>query len=138
MERFCLSCRAFVYIGYCRGCRNSQNRGRKNSMPQSKGSEVIVDFLLRENISHVFGVCGHGNVGMLDALYGVRDKIKLISPRHEQNAGHMPDAYFRVKHHAAATLTSCGPGSANLVMALINAYADSSAFLALTANVPTH
>ncbi|MBX5453483.1 MAG: thiamine pyrophosphate-binding protein [Acidobacteriia bacterium] len=106
-------------------------------MPQCKGSEVIVDFLLREKISHVFGVCGHGNVGMLDALYGVRDKITLISPRHEQTAGHMADAYFRVKHHPAATLTSCGPGSANLVMALMNAYADSSAFLALTANVPT-
>jgi acetolactate synthase-1/2/3 large subunit len=106
-------------------------------MPQSKGSEIIVDFLLREKISHVFGVCGHGNVGMLDALYGVREKIKLISPRHEQTAGHMADAYFRVKHHPAATLTSCGPGSANLVMALMNAYADSSAFLALTANVPT-
>ena len=51
--------------------------------------------------------------------------------------GHMADAYFRVKHAPAATLTSCGPGSANMVMALANAYLDSSAFLAITANVPT-
>ena len=36
-----------------------------------------------------------------------------------------------------ATLTSCGPGSANLVMALAVAQTDSSAFLAITANVPT-
>ena len=106
-------------------------------MPRMKGGELIAEFLIRERIEHVFGICGHGNVGMLDALYGARDKIRLISPRHEQTAGHMADAYFRVKHHPAATLTSCGPGSANLVMALANAYADSSAFLALTANVPT-
>ena len=77
----------------------------------------------------MFGICGHGNVGMLDVLYGMRDRITLVSPRHEQTAGHMADAYFRVKHRPAATLTSCGPGSANLVMALANAYADSSALL---------
>jgi len=102
-----------------------------------KGGELIAEFLISEGIDHVFGVCGHGTVGMLDALYGVRDRVRLVSPRHEQTAGHMADAYFRVKHQPAATLTSCGPGSANLVMSLANAYADSSAFLALTANVPT-
>ncbi|HET9018617.1 MAG TPA: thiamine pyrophosphate-binding protein, partial [Acetobacteraceae bacterium] len=63
--------------------------------------------------------------------------ITLISPRHEQTAGHMADGYFRVKHEPVATLTSCGPGSANLVMSLAVALTDSSAFLALTANVPT-
>lgn len=106
-------------------------------MTRMKGGELITEFLLSEGIEHVFGLCGHGNVGLLDPLRAVRDRIRLVSPRHEQTAGHMADAYFRVKHRPAATLTSCGPGSANLVMALANAYADSSAFLALTANVPT-
>lgn len=106
-------------------------------MPDRKGAELIAEFLIRERIPYVFGICGHGNVGMLDALYAVRDKVKLVSPRHEQTAGHMADAYFRVKHEPVATLTSCGPGSANLVMALANAISDSSAFLAITANVPT-
>jgi acetolactate synthase-1/2/3 large subunit len=102
-----------------------------------KGADLIAAFLIREKIDHVFGLCGHGNVGMLDALAGIQDKVRLISPRHEQTAGHMADAYYRVKHMPAATLSSCGPGSANLVMALANAYLDSSAFLAITANVPT-
>ena len=70
-------------------------------------------------------------------MYDVKDHITLISPRHEQVGGHMADAYFRVKHEAVATLTSCGPGSANLVMALEVAQTDSSALLAITANVPT-
>lgn len=106
-------------------------------MARKKGAEYIVDMLIREKIDHVFGICGHGNVGLLDELYKARDKIRLVSPRHEQTAGHMADAYFRVKHRVAATLTSCGPGSANLVMALAVAQTDSSAFLAMTANVPT-
>jgi acetolactate synthase-1/2/3 large subunit len=102
-----------------------------------KGGELIAEFLIREKITHVFGLCGHGNGGMLDPLSGVRDRITLVSPRHEQTAGHMADAYFRVKHAPAATLTSCGPGSANMVMALANAFLDSSAFLAINADVPT-
>lgn len=106
-------------------------------MARKKGAEYIVDMLIREKIDHVFGICGHGNVGLLDELYKARDQIRLVSPRHEQTAGHMADAYFRVKHRVAATLTSCGPGSANLVMALAVAQTDSSAFLAMTANVPT-
>jgi len=102
-----------------------------------KGGELIAQFLVEERIPYVFGICGHGNVGLLDALYDVRDEVKVISPRHEQTAAHMADAYFRVKHQPVATLTSCGPGSANIVMPIANALADSSAILALTANVPT-
>jgi acetolactate synthase-1/2/3 large subunit len=102
-----------------------------------KGGDLIAEFLIKQKVPYLFGICGHGNVGMLDALYDVKDKLTLISPRHEQVAGHMADGYFRVKHEPVATLTSCGPGSANLVMPLALALSDSSAFLAITANVPT-
>ena len=102
-----------------------------------KGGEYIVDFLIREEIPYVFGVCGHGNVGLLDAIAERKDELKLISPRHEQCAAHMADAYFRVKHKPVATLSSIGPGTANMVMPLMNAYLDSSAILAISANVPT-
>ncbi|HVO87220.1 MAG TPA: thiamine pyrophosphate-binding protein [Casimicrobiaceae bacterium] len=106
-------------------------------MPNAKGGEYIVDFLIRENVPYIFGVCGHGNVGLIDALYDRRGEITMISPRHEQCAGHMADAYYRVCNQPAATLTSIGPGTANLLMPLANAFLDSSAILAITANVPT-
>ncbi|HEY4981755.1 MAG TPA: thiamine pyrophosphate-binding protein [Pseudolabrys sp.] len=106
-------------------------------MPRMKGADVITEFLIDSKIPYVFGICGHGNVGMLDALYQASDRIKMVSPRHEQVAGHMADAYFRVRHEAVATLTSCGPGSCNIVMPLACAITDSSAILAITSNVPT-
>ncbi len=106
-------------------------------MARMKGAELIASFLVEERIPYVFGICGHGNVGMLDALYDVRDKVTLVSPRHEQTAAHMADGFFRVRHQPVATLTSTGPGSANLIMALAVAQTDSSALLAITANVPT-
>jgi acetolactate synthase-1/2/3 large subunit len=106
-------------------------------MAKMKGGELIAEYLVQQKVPYIFGICGHGNVGILDPLYEVRDKLKLVSPRHEQCAGHMADGYFRVKHQPVATLTSTGPGSANLVMSLATALSDSSAFLAITSNVPT-
>src|SRR5690606_12124965 len=106
-------------------------------MTKMKGGEFIVDYLIKQKVPYVFGICGHGNVGILDALHARKDEIKLVSPRHEQCAGHMADGYFRVKHAPVATLTSTGPGSANMVTPLVTALSDSSAFLAITANVPT-
>src|SRR4029077_4537746 len=106
-------------------------------MARMKGGELIAEYLIKQKVPYLFGICGHGNVGILDPLHAVRDKLKLISPRHEQCAGHMADGYFRVKHQPVATLTSTGPGSANLVMSLATALSDSSAFLAITSNVPT-
>lgn len=106
-------------------------------MPNMKGGELIAEYLVKQKVPYVIGICGHGNVGILDALHAVRDKVTLVSPRHEQCAGHMADAYFRVKHQPVVTLTSTGPGSANMVMPLVTALSDSSAFMAITANVPT-
>lgn len=106
-------------------------------MDNLSGAEIIVDYLEREGVPYVFTLCGHGNVGLLDVLLDHQDSIKVISVHHEAIAGFMADAYFRTSHRPVATLTSCGPGSANLPVALGCAFMDSSAFLAITGNVPT-
>ncbi len=106
-------------------------------MPTYKGAEIIVEYLIKEKTPYLFGLCGHGIIGFLDAVYDRRDKIKAISVHHEAAAGFMADAYFRVAHHPVATFTSCGPGSAQMPVGIASAFLDSSAFLAITGNVPT-
>src|SRR5712691_10155935 len=101
------------------------------------GGQVIVDYLIREKVPYAFGLCGHGNIGFIDALYERAEEIKTISTRHETVAGFMADVYYRVSGQPTATFTSCGPGSANLPIALATAYLDSVPFLAVTGNVPT-
>src|SRR5947208_5855685 len=101
------------------------------------GAQVIVDYLIQEKVPQVFGLCGHGNIGFIDALYERSDEIKTISVHHETVAGFMADVYYRVSGKPTATFTSCGPGSANLPIALANSYLDSVPFLAITGNVPT-
>lgn len=108
----------------------------KPSNPMN-GGEIIVDYLVREKVPYIFGLCGHGIIGFMDALYDRQDVLKTISVHHETVAGFMADVFYRVSGKATATFTSCGPGSANLPISLANAYFDSVPFLAVTGNVPT-
>uniref|UniRef100_UPI002BF58943 thiamine pyrophosphate-binding protein n=1 Tax=Bradyrhizobium sp. TaxID=376 RepID=UPI002BF58943 len=101
------------------------------------GAQVIVDYLIQEKVPQVFGLCGHGNIQFIDALYERSADIKTISVHHESVAGFMADVYYRVSGRPTATFTSCGPGSANLPISLANAFLDSVPFLAVTGNVPT-
>jgi len=101
------------------------------------GAQVIVDYLVREKVPYAFGLCGHGNIQFIDALYERTDDIKTISVHHESVAGFAADVYYRVSGQPTATFTSCGPGSANLPIALGNAFLDSVPFMAITGNVPT-
>src|SRR5258705_45347 len=101
------------------------------------GAQVIVDYLIQEKVPQVFGLCGHGNIQFIDALYERSDELKTISVHHESVAGFMADVYYRVSGRPTATFTSCGPGSANLPISLGNAFLDSVPFLAVTGNVPT-
>jgi acetolactate synthase-1/2/3 large subunit len=102
-----------------------------------KGAEIITEYLIRERVPYVVGLCGHGDLGLLDALYDRREQIRTLSVHHESAAGFIADAYYRIRHRPLATFTSVGPGSANLPVALGSALMDSSAFLAITGNVPT-
>jgi acetolactate synthase-1/2/3 large subunit len=102
-----------------------------------KGAAYIADFLVQQRVPYVFGLCGHGILGLLDGLYDRRQEITTISVHHEAVAAFMADAYFRITQKPVATFTSCGPGSANLVVAVAAAFADSSAMLTITGNVPT-
>ncbi|MFC9355112.1 thiamine pyrophosphate-binding protein [Rhodococcus sp. NPDC057014] len=103
----------------------------------TKGAEIILDYLIREKVPYMFGVCGHGILGLLDAAYDRQDEFTTITTHDERVAGFMADAYYRVAGRPVATYTSCGPGSVNLAMSVASAFQDSSAFLAITGNVPT-
>src|SRR5258708_2374330 len=100
-------------------------------------AQVIVDYLIQEKVPQVFGLCGHGNIQFIDALYERSADIKTISTHHESVAGFMADVYYRVSGRPTATFTSCGPGSTNLPIALATAFLDSVPFLAVTGNIPT-
>src|SRR6201995_4745622 len=101
------------------------------------GGQGLIAYLIQEKVPQVFGLCGHGNIQLIDALYDRSSDIKTISVHHETVAGFMADVYYRASGQPTATFPSCGPGSANLPIALGNSFLDSVPFLAVTGNIPT-
>jgi len=57
------------------------------------GAQVIVDYLVQEKVPYVFGLCGHGNIQFIDALFERKGDIKTVSVHHESVAGFMADVY---------------------------------------------
>ena len=70
------------------------------------GGQMIIDYLIRENVPYIFGLCGHGNISIIDAMYERADDIKTISVHHESVAGFMADVFYRVSGQPTATFTS--------------------------------
>jgi Thiamine pyrophosphate-requiring enzymes [acetolactate synthase, pyruvate dehydrogenase (cytochrome), glyoxylate carboligase, phosphonopyruvate decarboxylase] len=101
------------------------------------GAEIIVDYLIEQKVPYMVGVCGHANIGLMNAAADRQDRFGTISVHNEQTAGFMADAYFRVTGQPLATYTSVGPGSIAIQVAIANALFDGSAILAITGNIPT-
>lgn len=102
------------------------------------GGELIADYLIEQGVPYVCGIPGHGDMGIFDAFKDRAQQITVLQARHEQSAGHIADAYFRACGQPLATLTSIGPGSANLTMALATAYVDSQAVISITGGVQSY
>jgi len=104
---------------------------------ERNGAEIIVDCLVERRTPFMVGVCGHADVGLMDAAFDRKDKIRTISVHNEQTAGFIADAFYRVRKQPVATFTSVGPGSVNIQTPIACAMFDSSAILAITGNIPT-
>jgi acetolactate synthase-1/2/3 large subunit len=107
-------------------------------MKKRTGGEIIADQLINEGVPYVCGIPGHGDMGVFDALKDRSNAVRMIQVRHEQSAGHIADAYYRASGKPLATVTSIGPGSVNLAMALATAYVDSQAVISITGGVQTY
>ncbi|MBI3309112.1 MAG: biosynthetic-type acetolactate synthase large subunit [Candidatus Melainabacteria bacterium] len=101
------------------------------------GSKALLNCLVKEGLSTVFGYPGGAVLGLYDELYG-RDDINHILVRHEQCAGFMADAYARVTGKPGVIIATSGPGATNIVTSLCNSHMDSIPVIALTGQVPTY
>jgi acetolactate synthase-1/2/3 large subunit len=98
------------------------------------GSQLAIDALAREGVSHVFGLPGTTVMHLIDAL-ARQDEIRYIAVRHEQVAAFMADGFARASGEVGVCLASRGPGAANLAIGIHNAHAESVAVVALLGQV---
>ncbi len=86
-----------------------------------------------------FGINGHGNWALLDALVH-ETHIRGVPARAEDHAVQMADGYWRMRRSAPLPVvtTSVGPGNMNIVPAVATAFYESIALLVLAGAGPTH
>jgi acetolactate synthase-1/2/3 large subunit len=100
------------------------------------GAEALVRCLEAEGVDLLFGYPGGVALPIFDALFG-SDAVRAVLPRHEQGAVHAADGYARVTGRCGVALVTSGPGAANTITGIANAYMDSIPIVVITAQVST-
>lgn len=100
------------------------------------GAMYMAECLKAQGVDRVFGQCGHTNYALIDACH--RLGIEYVSFRHEQQAAHAADAYFRVSHKLAVVNVHLSPGLTNALTGVVTAAADSTPMVVITGNTPSY
>ena len=100
------------------------------------GAQILIQTLIEQGVTDVFGYPGGQVINIYDALYEYKDKINHVLTAHEQGAAHAADGYSRATGKVGVCLATSGPGATNLVTGIATAMLDSIPMVAITGNVP--
>lgn len=102
------------------------------------GSVAVLEALIAENVTTVFGYPGGAIMPIYDALYDYADKLNHILVRHEQGGIHAGQGYARTSGDVGVVFATSGPGATNLVTGLADAMIDSTPLVCITGQVFAH
>jgi thiamine pyrophosphate-dependent acetolactate synthase large subunit-like protein/nitrite reductase/ring-hydroxylating ferredoxin subunit/CDGSH-type Zn-finger protein len=102
-------------------------------------SDLMAQTLVNWGVTHVFGMVGHSNLGLADALRLQEEagNLNYIGIRHEGAAAFAASGYAKLTGRPAACMSIAGPGATNMLTGLWDAKVDRAPVLALTGQVNT-
>ncbi len=100
-------------------------------------SDVIVETLVNWGLRQVWGIVGHSNLGLADAIRRESEQgnISYYGVRHEGAGAFAASAYGKLTGRPAACFSIAGPGATNMLTGLWDANVDRSPTIALTGQV---
>ncbi len=99
------------------------------------GAELLVGGLESAGVKVCFGLPGVHNLAAWKALDG--SSIRLVGVRHEQTAVYAADGYARASGEVGVAITTTGPGAANTLGALGEAWASGSPVVVIATDIPS-
>ena len=93
------------------------------------GSQILARSLRMQGIDTIFYLMGGPMIETESFCIG--EGIRMIDVRHEQAAAMMSHAWGRVSNRVGVCMAASGPGTANLVTGVGNAWADAAPLLAI-------
>ncbi len=104
-------------------------------MPRMTGGQAVIESLAAQDVDTVFGIISVHTLDLFDALFDRQDEVRFIGGRLELGCGFMADGYSRATGKPGILLTSTGPGAADSMGAMGEAYFSGSSILQVTTNV---
>ena len=104
-------------------------------MPKLTGGQTVIESLKAQGVDTVFGIISIHNLDLFDSLFASQESIRLIGGRLELGCGFMADGYARATGKPGVLITSTGPGAADSMGAMGEAYFSGSPILEITTNV---
>jgi len=102
-------------------------------------SDVMIETMINWGVNTVFGMVGHSNLGVADAMrrQEKQGKLKFFGIRHEGAASFAASAYGKLTGKPAACFGIAGPGATNMFTGMWDAKVDRSPLLALSGQINT-
>jgi len=100
------------------------------------GAHLVVEQLLVEGVTQIFGYPGGAVIPLYDALHDY-PQINHVRTTHEQHALHAADGYSRATGKVGVAIVTSGPGGTNAVTGIATAYLDSVPLVILSGQVPS-
>src|SRR6202020_957658 len=111
-------------------------QARKARIVPRTGGRALADALVAQGIDHVFAVPGESYLDVLDGLYDVRQKLKLVTCRFEAGAVNMAEAFGKLTGRPAAAFVTRGPGACHGAIGVHVAMQDSTPMLLFVGQIP--
>jgi acetolactate synthase-1/2/3 large subunit len=99
------------------------------------GGRILVDNLLAQGVDLAFCVPGESYLAVLDALYDVRERLRLIVCRQEGGAAYMAEAYGKLTGRPGIAFVTRGPGASNAAIGIHTAMQDSTPLIVFVGQI---
>jgi thiamine pyrophosphate-dependent acetolactate synthase large subunit-like protein/nitrite reductase/ring-hydroxylating ferredoxin subunit len=102
-------------------------------------SDLMMETMVNWGVNIVFGMVGHSNLGVADAMRRLekQGKLKYFGVRHEGAAAFAASGYAKLTGKPAACFGIAGPGATNMFTGMWDAKVDRAPLLALSGQVNT-
>ena len=101
----------------------------------SSAARRIVETIVANDITHVFCVPGESYLPVLDAFVDFKDKIKVVTCRHEAGAANMAVGYAKATGKPGICFVTRGPGATHASIGVHTASQDSAPMILFVGQV---
>jgi acetolactate synthase-1/2/3 large subunit len=110
-------------------------RGTIVAMTSKIAGHLLVECLVAQGVTHVFGVPGESYLAALDGFHAHHDKIRFITNRQEGGAAYMAEAHGKLTGRPGVCFVTRGPGATNASIGVHTAFQDSTPMVLFVGDV---